>query len=667
MLEGGAKKLSREWGIGMGLVALAVLMVYYPAFDFSLISAGDYQVIFGNPIVRSGLSMEDLPQIFALESGKPWGPLAAFAHAAVFRIFKDSAAAHHLVNMGVHLINSWLVLLILSLSTGDKKKSILTALFFAILPVSVGAAAWIAQLRALLCAMFCLAGVFLYVLKKGEGGRRWLAAVLLCHVSALLCGPEAIAFPVMLVILDYWPLGRMDDDAGLKRLFREKTPLLIASAMGMALALIPYRSFEWNAGITDLFYSQLGHLSYCLKTIFSPEGLTIFYPYFVEPIPYALKIFQSVILLMTWLIYKASEKRPALWAGWLWFLLVPFGTPFWLQGPAEFIFADWHVYLPSIGLIWAVVWLFPSYEKTAHFRTKVLALILIAALIPNYLAARDYLNSWKNDREAFMRNLHFYLDYPPSLVGLGNWLTANGYEELAFSRFYKAVEVDPGYAPAHYYLANALAAQGDYSGAEAHYREALRLKPGAVRVLSRLGALLIRMGRPDEAVPLLEKALRADPAGEEPLTTLAGALASLDMLHQAEKYYRTAMDLHPDSGAAAQGLAEVLVRTGRPEEAAPLLENNLAMGFNKAETHFSLGDVYLQMRDYPQAASQFRMAIAEDPGLAKAHNSLGAVLLMMGRKQEAMEQFSKALDLDPNYAMARKNLEYVQKLISGGK
>ncbi|MBI9074307.1 MAG: tetratricopeptide repeat protein [Desulfatibacillum sp.] len=657
-------RLDRDILFGVGMVALAVLLVYLPVRDFDFVSLDDPAALFENPLVRCGFSFQGLPQVFAVGKGQPWQPLPLFAHAMALNFFGSHAGAHHLLSLGVHLVNACLLFLILFRTTGDRWKSALAAMLFAVLPVNVGTVAWIAQLRTLLCAMFCLGGMFFYVRGRGGQGAKCFLPVFLCHFLALLCGPEAIIFPVMLILLDYWSLSRLAAQTGLKQLLAEKWPLVLLSLMGTLMAAIPYSGEQVSFDIGNAIGNSLLYTFACLRKVFWPDDLTVLYPYFLHK-EWILYDFIIMFLLgATWFAHKILKMQPALFSGWLWFLLNLAGIPFWLHSPTQFNLADWHVYIPSMGLAWAVAWMAPPIHRKMPGKDRIIILALIAGLLLCGVGARDYLGTWKNDRELFRRNLHVYPENPVALTGLANWLYVNTFYDLAMVRYSQALVADPNYAPAHYHLANALADEKKIAEAEAHYRHAILIRPSYVQALNQLGNLLVRTGRPREALRYLEASVRNDPALEVPRLNLANVLVVLGRLDLAEEQYRAALELRPSFGEANAGLADVLVQRGRFGEAMECLEKNLEAGFDDANTNFSLGDIHLQMGDYSKAASCFRKSIAARPGFVSAHNSLGAALLMRGQVQGAIENFLKALELDPNYSKAQKNLEYAQTLIT---
>ena len=421
------EKQGREMWLGAGFVALVVLLLYFPVHGFGFLSIGDSSVLFENPLVGSGFSMQDLPGVFYVEKGEAWAPLPLLLQALIFQVAGAQAAAFHLISLGVHLFNALLLFLGLALATRSTGKSALAALFFATLPVNAGTVAWVAQLRVLFCAMFCLCGLVLYIQSRASQRTGWPVPVFLCHFLALLCGPEATVFPVMLLFADVWMLPQRHRPVAPGQLIWEKWPFFIMSGMGVVFIAIPYFAWTGSADIWGIFGRSLEYLYACLRKAVLPDDLTALYPGFLHDAPFLEKAALIGFLCSTWLIYLASRKYPAILAGWLWFLGTQVWVPVWFHSPGMFVLADWHVYIPSIGLACAVAWMLPPVHGKIPARSRVVVLVLAVVLVSCVFISRDYLQTWKSDREVFRRNLYYYPENPQALVGLGNWLFANGF------------------------------------------------------------------------------------------------------------------------------------------------------------------------------------------------------------------------------------------------
>ncbi len=646
-----------------GLLLVAVLVLYLPVLDFQFLPIGDPAALFENSLVRHGFSLHDLPKILAVEKGQPWQPLPMLAHATAFHFIGAHAGAHHFINVVVHFFNALLFFLILFKATNKWWNCIFAALFFALLPGNVEPVAWIAQLRVLLCAMFCLVAIYLHILRAVSQTLGSLVPVILCHFLALLCGPEAIVLPLLLLIVDYWPLDRMS----LKyfcSLLEEKWPLFLISVFGLMLISIPYFGLEKIFGdnhVNTLINSLVHHFYYLCKVVW-PNDLSVHYQPFRELFIHAWLNIGVIPLVIICLAFVRGKGKSVTVATWVWFFVTLAGIPFWLHNPEGFTLADRHLYIPSMGLAWGLAWLIPRLSGTMDSRKNIVALACVMALLVYGITARAQLNTWRDDRALFLRSLHFHRQNVVSLTGLGNWLHTNNFPGLAKARYSQALEVNPNYAPAHYHLGNALAAEGNLEEALTHYREAIRSRPGYVRALNQLGNTLLEMDRPEEAVLYLQAAVAENNELEVPRLNLANALVASGRPDLAEGHYRDVLSLRSNFGEANAGLATALAQMGRLSESITFLEENLAMGYNEAHTHFALGDVCFQMGDFVRAIPHFRKAIAARPDYPRAYNSLGAALLMRGQVQGAVESFSKAIEQDPSYEKAKNNLEYALSL-----
>lgn len=528
------------------------------------------------------------------------------------------------------------------------------ALLFSLHPLRVESVAWASERRDVLCSFFYLLAVLAY-LRAAEAraaprpARLWYAATLVAGAAALLSKSMAVSLPVVLVLLDVYPLGRLSldrrlaTDPGQRRVLLEKAPFFLLSLAAGVLAIIAVSSLDIPpAGIEPDPLDRLNLMARALafypwKTLV-PLRLSPFYvrPEFVEwwSLPSVLSL--AAVLAMTGLAVGLRRRWPALAAAW-WSYVVILAPVLGIFRAVPQLAADHFTYLPCLG--WALVgaggvgalWLRLRRARPAPSAgwQAALVVVLISAGLGS-LAWRQT-RAWR-DTETLLTQA---VRASPSAFAYGKLasvLTDQGRITEAIAQYENGLRLDPGYGPLHLDLGIQLARQGRRSEAMSHYLEAIRLMPNNAAPYNNLGNALAAEGRTDEAIERYQEALRRQPAYAEAHSNLAAGLVDKGRLADATGHYREAVRLRPDSPEIHYGLARALAARGETAEA---------------------------MREY-------KRAIAIKPGYAEAHNNLGSLLLLAGRADEAAAEFREALRINPALREPRINLEGMAGRAGGG-
>ena len=488
--------------VSRSLRVLAVLsLAFLSVLPYALVSGhgfvlfDDDKYIVGNPWVRGGLTREGVAWAFGTFHAANWHPLTWLSHMLDVEWFGMAPGPHHLVNVALHAVNTVLLFLVFSGMTGEVRRSALVAALFAVHPLHVESVAWVSERKDLLCALFFLLSTGAYAMYARRGGTLPSLAVNLAFGLALLSKPRAVTLPFLLLLLDFWPLGRLAagqevpsasrgiSPVPFRTLLLEKAPLFAMSAASSVVtwlaqrkggsldAAIPFGARAANAAVS--------YAAYLCKAAW-PSGLAVFYP---PPagIGQAPILWQSVgaVLLIagvTAAALRMARRAPFLCAGWLWYLgmLVPV---IGLVKVGAQAMADRYTYLPLTGVFVALAWGVPALLPPFRRRTFVLG--AAAGAIVLLLGAAAYLQAsyWKDSITLFSHALR---------VTSGNWM-------------------------AHYDLALAYQAEGDLLRAESQYREVLRILPDAADAHINLGVVLQDTGRLDEALIHYREALRLSP------------------------------------------------------------------------------------------------------------------------------------------------------------
>jgi tetratricopeptide (TPR) repeat protein len=617
------------------LLFAVVAGIYLPALSHPFITYDDPVYVSENPHVAAGLTWAGIRWALASTEASNWHPLTWLSHMADAQVFGLHPWGHHLTSVLLHALSSSLLLLALFRMTGALWRSALAAALFGLHPLHVESVAWIAERKDVLSGLFWMLTLLAYAAYARRAAERrpaWGAYALALALFALglMSKPMVVTLPCVLLLLDYWPLGRFRAAtmrAGL-RIAAEKLPFLALSAVSCLItlraqaggdAVASAAEFPPGARAANALVAYCAYLGKCLY----PHGLAVFYPSFAEPPPLRDALLAAAALgAVTILAAALARRAPYAAVGWLWFLgtLVPVIGLVQVGGQAM---ADRYSYLPLVGIfIWAAWALGDLAERHCRLR-RPLACLCCAAVAGSAAAAEHQLSYWR-DGETLFRHA--------AAVTKDNWVAhANLYATLKRRN-------DPG---AGEELRQTMAILAAF--AEKHVRrgEALEKEPG----------------RSAEALEEYRTAVGIMPDLAGPHEALAAALArTRGGMPGAIAEFREAARLEPESGDAHYNLATALASTpGGRSEAITEYESATLMSPENFQAHFNLA--YL-LSSVPgrggDAASEYGEAVRIRPGSVEARFNYGLALAALpGRSGEAVAQFEEVLRLRPGLAQAK--------------
>lgn len=613
-------------------LALAVVVTFLPAVDFELLTWDDRIYVTSNPLVRDGLTAEAVRGAF-----RPWEanyiPVTWLSLALDTSLGGGATRTYHLTNVLLHAATAALLFLVLQAATGSTWPAWLAAALWAIHPLRVESVAWVSERKDVLSGLLAVATIGAWVRWTRSPGPGRFALVLAAFAAGLLAKPMLVTLPLVLLLLDAWPLGRLPggrpDPASTARLLREKLPLLALALVGGVATVLAQRAggavvavetIPPGARIANVLFSAAW---YPARTLW-PSGLSFFYPF--EPVATATAAACGLVLaLATAACLAAWRSQPWLAVGWLWYLVMLLPVSGLLQ-VGEQARADRYAYLPGIGLSVAATWLVASIARNAAARRTALAAgaLALAALVP---ATRAQMAYWRDSESLFRR----------------------------------ALAVDPSNYKAHGLLAPLLRDAGDTDGATAHCEEALRLRPNWGFALVARANMLLDAGRPGDALPLLERAVATGDATLAGRNSLGRCLAELDRAPEAETVLRRAIELEETSRADVvaevgpllrRSLADALVRQGRLPDAIAAWRDAVRLAPGSADARFELGLALGESGDSRGAIEQLREAARLRPDHAETRFSLAVELQASGDRSAALAEIDAALRLRPGWQRA---------------
>ncbi|MEW6079413.1 MAG: tetratricopeptide repeat protein [Thermodesulfobacteriota bacterium] len=574
-------------------IIAAALVIYAQIGSHDYIFYDDISSIYV-PFVTNGLSLEKFGQAFyKLPDHLPYQvPIPAIVRLLLWEFFGNDLGKHHLFSLWLHVVNALLLYLILRSATGKKSESGFCAILFTVHPINVEAVSWLAGYNGILEAFFLmvtLAGYYHYV--KGPSVKRYLL-LFLPFMLGLMCKPTIAILPFLLLLLDYWPLGRIRlNPAGIKdtawlffrsRVLLEKLPLMaLAPIQWAAGRLLITGQLRGDRPLSLTFHpGSIVDFVFHMRKIVYPAGLTICRPDPPEAPLWAATGLLIVLLLFSVLVLWKANTRRYILTGWLWFLIAsaPVMLMVFLSGrPVE----DHHLYIPLIGIFIMVSFGVPSLMsslKHSRYLLPAAGITVLTALIP---LAHLQTRHWQNSITIFNHALEICADNKKARANLGDAYMEKKEINKAIQHYRQYLRVSPDSALGHTKLANALASADLTEDAARHYEKALKLSPGYVPAHHGLADLLIRMGETDKAIALYRMALTINPGLFQTHNNLALALYEQGHFQEACDHLNQAIKINPDYQTAVKNLRIILDnQRQRREDTAPVMPDTGSEGAN---------------------------------------------------------------------------------------
>jgi tetratricopeptide (TPR) repeat protein len=646
------------------LLVIAVFIVFGQTIGHGFFNFDDGEYVYNNPLVTRGLSIQRIGWAFTHAIAANWHPLTMIVHMLDCQVYGLWAGGHHLTNVILHAACAVMLFLLLLEITGALWRSGFVAAVFAIHPLRVESVAWVAELKDVLSGLFFMLALWAYTryaCRRQSAGR--YAMIVLWLALGLMSKPMLVTTPFVLLLLDYWPLGRLQKISQLPGLLREKIPLFALSALSsVATVLAQQRTLEpiGNFPLSERIGNGLvAYVAYLGKLIY-PSQLAVLYPLSADRSP-AWQVMDALLFLtaMTGGAYVLRRKQPFILAGWLWYLgmLVPV---IGILKVGQQAYADRYTYLPQIGLCIGATW--AAADWAGQRRGRRLALGCAAVAIPCALMVVAYRQAtyWRDSETLWIHTLACTENNYVGHNNLGVVLIDQGKPREAIAQYVEAVRINPRYADVRNNLGNAMLQQGQVEEAVAQYREALRINPAYTDAHYDLGNALVRQGKQEAAVAEYEEALRLNPYYADAVhTNLGNAFLQQGKPEEAIAQYGEALRINPAYAGARNDLGYALFRQGRPEEAMAQYVEALRIDPTFAGTHNNFGDALVQQGRLEEGIAQYREALRLDPANENAHINLGNAMIEKGESGGAIAEMQKALDLQPANPSFQNKLAWI--------
>jgi Flp pilus assembly protein TadD len=647
-------------------VCLALVAITWLVFGQTLrhdfVNLDDHTYVYENPQITQGLTADGLIGAFTHAHARNWHPLTTISHMLDCQLYGLQAGWHHFTNVMLHTLAVLLLFLVLNQMTGAFWQSAFVASLFAIHPLHVESVAWVSERKDVLSALFFMLtlGAYVRYVRTPSVGRYLLVALLFAF--GLMSKPMLVTLPFVLLLLDYWPFGRIggqkaEVESRLRRLIMEKIPLFALSAFSCAATLLAQiystETLEQLPFVWRLNTAAVSYVAYIWQ-MFWPARLAAFYPHPNDQLPFWQVLLAIAFLISVSLFAILSRKeRPYIFTGWFWYvgMLVPV---IGLIEAGEQARADRYTYLPQIGLYVLITWgisdlvaAITTHKSGSRFVTSEAQLatrgsrgirtngrehrgykslcvaVATAIIIALSWCAFVQTSYWKNSETLWNHTLAVTTDNDVAHNNLGHLFLRRNELDSAISHFEAALEIRSRTTAAHYNLGGALiennlgtalARKGRLIEAISHYQKAVKLRPDYGDPYFNLGSVLFQQGRTDEAIAQWQKALATQPNDAGFHTALGSAFLKKGLHKDAIAEYEHATRIFPRDFVARNNLAWLLatssdasIRDGK--RAIELAEQTVQLSSGKDANYLrTLAAAYSEVGRFSEAIAVAQQA-----------------------------------------------------------
>jgi len=519
----------------VGIIVLT-LLVYFPVFNNHFVNYDDLSYVTANSHVKSGITGNSIKWAFTTFYFYNWHPLTWISHMLDVQLFGLDPMWHHLMNLLLHIVNSLLLFTLFKKITLAPWKSLCIAGLFALHPLHVESVAWVADRKDLLCTFFWFLTMLAYVAyTRNPKVMMYLLCVLL-FVFGLMAKPMLITLPLILLLMDYWPLGRVRQGNGVigasskmsfSFLVLEKVPLALLSAASVVVTFLAQKKGGAISSDSSLIVNAAnafsGYAKYVMKMVW-PSKLAVYYPYDPGATPWwQIATAAVAIIVASALVVRSAGRLPYLVAGWFWYLITLVPVIGFIR-IGQHAMADRYTYIPLIGPFIVVIWGISDLAQRFRIRRKVLAVSIIAIIIVCSVLTNLQAKKWHDSATLFRH----------------------------------ALEVTENNSLAHKNLAAALAEQGNLTEALHHASESLRIQPEPLEYVSQ-GWLYFELGQYEKAVESCKKSIAMLPTNDRAHFISGVSYIRLKDYHSAIVEYRV---LNNNNSPYANRLLNYLNQSG---------------------------------------------------------------------------------------------------------
>ncbi|MBF0520627.1 MAG: tetratricopeptide repeat protein [Nitrospirae bacterium] len=505
-------------------IATLSFLVFFQVRSFDFVNFDDTKYVAENAFVQKGLSLAAIKWAFSTSSSDYWQPLTWITHLFDCTIYGMNPGGHHITSLILHVLNTVLVFFVFEKIIGLRNKAAIIAALFAVHPAHVESVAWVSERKDVLYAFFWFLSLLAYNHYVTAPSVKRYLIVLFAFACSLMSKPMAITFPVIVLLLDVWPFGRLNK-GNVMRLILEKIPFLAFSVAASIFTFFAQRAVgtiapvEMISVVTRFKNVLISYLIY-IYMAFVPINLAAIYPFSFNlsttkaVLSLVLMLLISAFAVFTLFGYKSFKPKPFIFTGWFWFVITLLPVIGFIQvGPQAM--ADRYTYIPYIGIFIILVMMWPNTFFENKVKKYAVYLLSVSVILVLSLLSYRQTSYWKN----------------------------------TITLFDHAVSVTKDNFIAHNSLGASLAQAGRFNESLPHLREAIILNPTFFEAYVNLGNVLFTLKKPHDAANTYKKAIELNPKSALAYNGYGVAVLNLDddknSLKEAVEAFRKALTIDP--------------------------------------------------------------------------------------------------------------------------
>ena len=583
-------------------LVVSILTIYYQVINFDFLYFDDVPYVTNNPMVQKGITLNSIQWAFSsFGYASNWHPLTWISHMIDVEVFGLTPGGHHFTNVVFHIANTLLLFFIFLRMTDEKWKCAIVAALFAVHPLHAESVAWIAERKDVLSTFFLMLTIWSYIWYVNKPEVLKYLLVIILYILGLMSKPMLVTLPFILLLLDFWPIRRIEfvkshaklSPQGVKSvsaefqwnramfLVWEKIPLFILAAMSSAITFLAQKRggaieklevIPMGSRIANAIISYTKYLS---KT-FCPINLSACYPYPKTFSPVLVVGLFLFLVFITLFISRFAKQLSYLLVGWLWYL----GTLFPVIGIVQVgsqSMADRYSYISSIGIFIILAWGTATLLKRWKCE-KYTPILFFVVIIPILMGLGwKQVGYWKDSIALFNHAVNVTENNYLAHSNLSFALYIKNDIDDAIYHAQKAVDIAPNYINALYNLGHALNKKRHFQEAIIQFRKILQKDPNDVDSHYELGYAFIGQGKFDDAVAEFQKVLRLDPQYPEAQNALDVALEEQRRINNIIIQMNEALKSDPQNYILHWRLAELYRNKGNNKEAITHYEEALTI------------------------------------------------------------------------------------------
>jgi len=651
------------------VLILATLAVFWQVNQYDFVNLDDQIYVTENGNIQSGITREGFRWAFSTIYAEFWHPLTWLSLMFDNQLHSLNAGGYHLTNLILHIMSTLLLFWLFNRMTGAIWRSAFIAAIFSLHPLRVESVAWIAERKDVLSAFFWMLTLCLYVYYTEKPVIKRYLLAFLGFVCGLMSKSMVVTLPVIMILLDYWPLGRLglknteNNLAGVAQgkrllwLLWEKIPYFILSAVFSILTIYAQPKVHisgWPYPLESRIINAIVSFVIYLEKTFWPYDLAVCYPFFGQVPVLQILIAISLISVISVVIILTRKRLPYLFVGWMWYSItilpvigiIPVGNN---------AMGDRYIYLPSVGIFIMLAWGTPLLFRSEDLRKNILlpAGVFFIAILA-FLTWHQCIY-WKNSSELWSHSLHVTKNNNNNIYlahnGLALALFAEGKTDQAFVHYNEAIRLNPAYARAYNYRGVAYAKLGQYQRAIEDFNETIRLRPNYADAYNNRATTYVNMGRYQLAIKDYNMAITIKPDYADAYNNRATAYVNMGQYQFAIKDYNMAISVKPDYADAYKNREFVYSKLGWQHT---LEDYNEAIRLRPdyAGAYNDRGVAYAKLGQDQRAIEDYTKAISLKRDYVDAYNDRGVAYAKLGQNQRAIEDYTKAISLKRDYVDA---------------